>query len=127
MNGATPLILVVDDDGRIRDATASALEDLGYATISANDGADGLQRIINDPAITLVVTDVLMPNLSGPEMVAAAKQSRPNLPIVFMSGDTGCYEEPDFAGHPLLCKPFTLPALADAVEAALAIQNTAIA
>ncbi len=122
-DSSAPLILVVDDDDRIREAAASALEDLGYETVRASDGADGLAALQAEARIGLVVTDVLMPNLSGPDMAAAARQLRPDLPIIFMSGDTGCYEEQDFAGAPLLCKPFTLPALADAVEHALSHQT----
>jgi CheY-like chemotaxis protein len=123
---AAPLILVVDDDDRIREATAAALEDLGYATLGAVDGAAGLALIQSRDDISIVVSDVLMPNLSGPDMVKAAKSNNPDLPIIFMSGDTGCYDAPDFAGHTLLCKPFTLPALADAVEAALGQVTPAI-
>jgi CheY-like chemotaxis protein len=118
-DSAAPLILVVDDDDRIREATAAALEDLGYTTLLAADGAAGLALIEERSDISMVVSDVLMPTMSGPDMVKAVKAQHPDLPIIFMSGDTGCYDAPDFAGHILLCKPFTLPALADAVDAAL--------
>ena len=122
-----PCILVVDDDDRIRDATASALEDLGFATLRAADGTEGLALIQSDTAIDMVVSDVLMPHMSGPDMMAAARATHTGLPFVFMSGDTGCYTDHDFAGHPLLCKPFTLPALAGAVEAALATKTSPVA
>jgi two-component system cell cycle sensor histidine kinase/response regulator CckA len=82
-------ILVVDDEEAVRSSTRRALERSGYTVIPAIDGADALLLFTeHDGAIDLVVTDVVMPGLSGRELVGRLKIMSPQLPVLFVSGYT---------------------------------------
>ncbi len=71
--------------------------------------------------VDVLLTDVVMPGMRGPELYEVLRSARPDLPAVFMTGyaagDAGALEVP--AGHPLLTKPFTVEALLAAIEEAL--------
>jgi CheY-like chemotaxis protein len=112
-------ILVVEDEAPVRMAVARMLSRLGYGVIEAGDGAEALWLIENgaDP-IQVLVTDVVMPGMDGPELARRAVGLRPGLPVLFMSGYTddeivrrGLLE----AGQPFLQKPFTPEALSEQV------------
>ena len=107
-------ILVVDDDSRIRQMTADALRDQGHAVAEADCGAEALNLL--DPEVALLLTDVQMPGMTGPELADAAQERFPGLLIRFMSADTGPIPFEAFRGRPVLAKPFTLNALLEAVE-----------
>lgn len=107
-------ILVVDDDSRIRQMTAGALCDHGHEVIEADGGAAALTLL--DPSIALMLTDVQMPHMTGPELADAARSRFPALAIRFMSGDTGAIPVEAFGGCPVLAKPFTVAALLAAVN-----------
>ena len=112
------MILVVDDDPRIRTTTAKLLEDEGYKVVSCDGGAAALKVLQDTSAITFILSDVLMPEMNGTELVARATTLRPDLSILFMSGDVGNTPRSEFAGHDVLTKPFT------AVELLAAIART---
>jgi CheY-like chemotaxis protein len=95
--------------------TARALQELGYEVLEA-DGShqalDTLQR--QDRRIDLLLTDVVLPGMDGPELAHRATELRPSLPVLFISG----YTDEDIVrrgliegGHPFLQKPFTPEAL----------------
>ena len=113
------MILVVDDDPRILSATRQILIEQGYGVIACPDGPSALIALEDNPAISMIVTDVLMPGMAGTDLVRIAAQQRPNLRILFMSGDVGDTKTEDFGGHPLLAKPFTAAALLSAVATIL--------
>jgi CheY-like chemotaxis protein len=80
-------ILVTEDEGAIRDLIENVLSEQGYRVITAADGAEALDLVRqNDGEIDLVITDVVMPNLSGPEMVQRLRADRPDTKVIFMSG-----------------------------------------
>jgi two-component system cell cycle sensor histidine kinase/response regulator CckA len=80
-------ILVTEDEGAIRDLLKNVLSEQGYRVITAADGAEALDLVRqNDGEIDLVITDVVMPNLSGPEMVQRLQADRPDTKVIFMSG-----------------------------------------
>ncbi len=112
------MIFIVDDDPRIRSATAKALRDFGY---EVSEFADGPAAIAAMEAATphLLVTDVLMPEMRGTELAARAKSEHGLNRVVFMSGDIGDTKPEAFDGHELLAKPFTLFDLKAAVARAL--------
>lgn len=84
----TETILVVEDDTGVRILTQRILEKMGYTVIVAADGAEALSAVGDLPPIHLVVTDIVMPGMSGPEMVDRLQQIRPRLKVLYLSGYT---------------------------------------
>jgi signal transduction histidine kinase len=113
-------ILLVEDDPRVRTATVGALEDLDYDPVACGSGAEAIE-LFNSQAFDLVITDVIMPEMSGPELIRYLKATSPrDFAVLFVTGYVGEGESDDLRDHELLRKPFTVGALAGAVAAALA-------
>jgi signal transduction histidine kinase/ActR/RegA family two-component response regulator len=114
-------ILVVEDDPRVLAATVDALTELGHRVISCNDPLAAPALLDDHPDIDLLLSDVLMPRQTGPEMVAGLRHRHPDLAILFVTGFAGEAGAVDLAGHTVLRKPFTLgrleQALAEATQA----------
>lgn len=84
------LVLVVEDEPEVRQLVRRSLEAVGLAVIEAENGRQALEAITaRGEAPRLVVTDVIMPGLTGRELSEALARSRPGLPVLFMSGYTG--------------------------------------
>jgi CheY-like chemotaxis protein len=81
------LVLVADDDDNVRDVVCRYLEDAGYETLSAVDGDDAL-RILHASVrrIDLLICDVGMPGMRGPELAELAAGKQPDLGILFITG-----------------------------------------
>ena len=116
-------ILLVEDDPRVRAATVGALEDLGYDPVACEDGASAL-REFDQAEYDLVISDVIMPEMSGPELIKILRQKRPGIAVLFVTGYVGESETDDLAGSEFLRKPFTVGALSSSVAAALARSGT---
>jgi signal transduction histidine kinase len=113
-------ILLVEDDPRVRSATVDALEDLDYEPVACGSGAEAIE-LFNVRDFDLVVTDVIMPEMSGPELIRHLKATSPHdFAVLFVTGYVGEGETDDLRGYELLRKPFTVGALASSVAAALA-------
>jgi len=122
MSHGTPAIdgtiMVVEDDARVRAATGAALLELGYRAILCNSGEEAIERLAREPDIALLITDVLMPGMTGPELAQAVRAQYPEIAILFVTGYAGEASEAEaFKGSMVLRKPFTLSALADALAA----------
>jgi hypothetical protein len=120
--GGTTILLVEDDD-IMRKLTRKLLEEHGYQVFEAADGQAAMQWVTNhDAEIDLLLTDVVMRGLTGPELAAQMNRSYPSLKIVFMSGYTGeligNYQSLG-RGITLLEKPFTRNALLNTLDRAL--------
>jgi DNA-binding NtrC family response regulator len=117
VDNAQRLVLVVDDETIILWGTASLLESLGYRVLRANTGRAALEALRERPEIGAVLTDFQMPKMSGVELAEAARQLRPNLPVVIATGHTTLQGS---QGRPwvTLAKPFTREELGDAVRRA---------
>ncbi|TPG54964.1 ATP-binding protein [Sphingomonas glacialis] len=114
-------ILVVEDDPRVLAATMGALAELGHRPIACDDPLAAPAMLAQAGHVDLLVSDVLMPGQTGPEMVAALLPGHPELAILFVTGYAGeAGGEAEFGGHHVLRKPFTLIALERAVAAAIA-------
>jgi CheY-like chemotaxis protein len=114
-------ILLVDDDASVRAVVGAMLKRLGYRVIMASDGHEGLRMLRHDAQpIDLVLTDVVMPRMSGPAMVAAVRAVDPDVKVLFVSGNPqlGLDGATDLPG-PLLAKPFRSIELAIAIRAEL--------
>jgi signal transduction histidine kinase/ActR/RegA family two-component response regulator len=113
-------VLVVEDDDDVRAYTVSVLRELGYRVIEAHDGPSGLRLLERqEHPIMLLMTDVVMPMMSGSELAAQARALQPNLKVLYTSGYTrdaimhnGRLDE----GVELLVKPFTFKTLAARVR-----------
>ena len=108
-------ILLVEDDEIMRSLTRQALREQGYTVFEAHDGQSALEWAESHPGQSdLLLTDVVMPGMSGPELVDRLRGSHPTLKVVFMSGYTGelmADREGLKRGITLLEKPFTRTAL----------------
>ncbi len=109
-------VLLVDDEEAVRDVTAQMLLDLGYAVTSVASASDALAVIHDGNWPDLLVTDHLMPAMTGTELARVARQLLPDLRILIISGYAEDAElNPEL---PLLAKPFSLPELASALARA---------
>jgi CheY-like chemotaxis protein len=97
-------ILIVDDDADVRALTREILEQAGYRLLEAARGPDALALArAHDGPIHLLLTDVVMPGMSGPELARQLAAGRPDTAVLYMSGQL-----PDTPGaRPWLQKPFS--------------------
>ncbi|MBH0239798.1 PAS domain S-box protein [Methylobrevis albus] len=116
------IILVVEDDPRVRAYAVEVLRDLGYTVVEAGSGADALPIAIAEN-IALLVTDVVMPVMTGYELAMAARAAKPELPVLFVSGyapdDALAAGMAGSSGLPMLTKPFAMEHLARKVRAVI--------
>ncbi len=121
--GGTETVLLVEDNDSVRQVTAQALRRRGYTVHesgSAEDAIEWSQRSATKPH--LLVTDVVMPGLSGPNLAARLVELNPSLRVLYMSGytdDATAVHGNFWGGVPLLQKPFTPAQLVERVRAAL--------
>ncbi len=117
-------ILLVEDDDIMRGLTRQLLQEHGYTVVEANDGKSALQIVKSYPgAIDLMLTDVVMRRMGGPELAERLSVSHPNLKVVYMSGYTGelmANRKVLKPGVTLLEKPFTRTALLNTIHQKLA-------
>ena len=108
----------------MRDFLVDVLEDAGYETVGAVDGAKAIERVVTAREhLDLVITDVRMPGATGAELLAAVKEHRGEAPVIVITafGSVAQAVEMVKAGaYHYLTKPFDAPALLAAVDAALA-------
>lgn len=111
-------VLVVDDDSLVLTSTSLLLEDLGHRVISAASGAQALELFDSEPEIDLVITDMVMPKMSGAQLAQAIRVIRPHLPIILATGYTERLE--GFASRlARLSKPFTQLNLVEIIALAM--------
>jgi two-component system, cell cycle sensor histidine kinase and response regulator CckA len=117
-------VLLVEDDEGVRQLTRRILEQYGFGALEARNGAEALELLdAGSPRIDAVVSDVVMPGMSGRELVGRLRLRRPDLPVLFLSGYTGDEVSDEVRGQPhqaFLQKPFSPDALAAALEELLA-------
>ncbi len=112
-------ILVIDDDEDVRQFIAASLEEIGHDVIVAADGVDGIEQFGTSKP-DLVIIDYIMPGLSGAEVATHIVSTKPDQPILFVSGysETDAIRQVAPSAH-ILTKPFRAAALEDAVRDAL--------
>ena len=122
MPGAT--ILVVDDDRAVLKLLEHTLRNAGYRVLSAASGWGALEAFESSPEpVDLLLTDVIMPDLTGPVVAERLRAQKPGLQVLFISG----FHDADLVqrfvtrkGFILLPKPFTADSLLRVVEKSLA-------
>ena len=117
----TGTILLVEDEPMVRTVAERALTRHGYKVLTANNGEEALEIIDRGDEIALLISDVVMPVMDGPTMVREARKTRPELPILFMSGyaEEQLRKSIDIANVAFLPKPFSVQELAEAVRKVL--------
>ncbi|TIW02739.1 MAG: response regulator, partial [Mesorhizobium sp.] len=120
---ATETVLLVEDDARVRASTAAALLELGYTVIEAAGGDEALEKLGQNAAIALMLTDIVMPGMNGRQLAEQARKQSPSLKVVFMTGFTrNAVVHNGVLDHDVhfIAKPFTLEQLAAKLRDALA-------
>jgi two-component system, cell cycle sensor histidine kinase and response regulator CckA len=116
-------ILAVDDDRAVRNLIEQVLRDAGYRVLVADGGWSAIRKFESSGApVELLLTDVIMPDLTGPVLAERLRVKKPDLRVLFISG----FHDADLVqrfvtrkGFTLLPKPFTVEALLRVVEEAL--------
>jgi CheY-like chemotaxis protein len=117
-------ILLVDDDTPVRRATRRMLERAGYEVVEAADGAVAIELLARpELRFDALVTDLMMPGISGREVIARARALRAFLPILCITGyaaERSSDESLSALVHDIVAKPFTGDALHRAIASAIA-------
>jgi CheY-like chemotaxis protein len=111
------VILLVDDDGDVREVTANVLRSLGYRVIEVGSGGAALDVLDGAARVDLLLLDFAMPGMNGVEVARFARERRPDLPILFTTGyaEKMRLAEPD-GKEPVLQKPYRTAELAAALR-----------
>ena len=114
-------ILIIEDDPDVLSTVVKQLEYLGYDVLTASDGMEGMKKI-DGGGYDLVITDIVMPFISGVGVVTALKEKMPHIPVIAM---TGYGKEPESAAMEkkadvVLAKPLKIAVLKDTIAKFLA-------
>ena len=120
--GGRGRVLLVEDDARVRAQAHRLLERCGFAVTDAGDGREGFERFqAANAAFDVIVSDVMMPRLNGPEMVAEIRRFSAKAPVVFVSGYTASDRELPLDEQTLfVAKPYSIDALCTAMDSLIA-------
>jgi two-component system cell cycle sensor histidine kinase/response regulator CckA len=120
----TGTVLLVEDEPMVRAVAERALTRHGYKVVTANNGEEALEVLERGEEIALLISDVVMPGMDGPAMVEEARKSRPDLPILFMSGyaEEQLRKSIDLDKVAFLPKPFSVQELAEAARRAIDVK-----
>ncbi len=111
------VVLVVEDDDEVRSMLNDYLTFLGYETVTAADGLEGLNRI-KERSYDLVITDIAMPYVSGIGIISILKKEHPEIPVIAITGYGYHAEElaQEKNADYIMGKPFDVQKLKEAVE-----------
>jgi signal transduction histidine kinase/ActR/RegA family two-component response regulator len=114
-------VLIVEDEEAVRELAAEFMKSAGYKVLTASDGMEAVEVAKRSGPIKVLVTDIVMPNMRGPELAKVLKASRKNLKIVYMSGYLEFNKADDefLEGSYFLQKPFSRDSLVSKVDEAL--------
>ena len=121
LRGGSPdeVILVVEDEDRLRNFTVEALRELGYTVVHAADGIEALAMIDGGQAATLLFTDIVMPGMTGRQLADTAVRKMPGLKVIYTTGYTRnaiVHNGTLDAGTNFIAKPFGIDELAAKVR-----------
>jgi len=115
-------ILLAEDDEDMRRFLVKALENAGYEVVSFDNGLSAFERLREEP-FTLLLTDIVMPEMDGIELARRATELDPDMKVMFITGFAAVALHPDSRAPKnakILSKPFHLRELVDQVERMLA-------
>ena len=115
-------VLLVDDEDLVRSSTSEMLADLGYRIVEAESAEEALRRLDEEVRVDILITDHLMPGMTGTQLAAAVRHKQPALPVLLISG----YAETEGIGPEFtrLTKPFRQAELAACVTTLLSVERT---
>lgn len=119
---AGTIVLVVEDEERVRNLSVASLRDLGYTVIHAENGVRALEVLAEKPGVSLLFTDIVMPGMSGRKLSDEARALYPTLKVLYTTGYTRnaiIHNGVVDADARLLMKPYSLSDLARKVRAVL--------
>jgi two-component system cell cycle sensor histidine kinase/response regulator CckA len=110
-------VLVVDDEAPVRDIERRVLEHLGYQVLEATDGTQLIDLLAGGARVDLLIADLDMPVVRGDEVARRIRRSRPDLPVLYVTGHTDWLMDGRTLGkgEAFLGKPFSADGLRDAV------------
>ena len=114
------VVMVVDDDADIRDVIAMVLRTEGFEPLSACDGDDALSQLRDGAAPRVILMDLMMPGMNGPQLLAAlrANPATARIPVVILSGDAAALETARALGaNGCLMKPIELDQISTVLHA----------
>jgi CheY-like chemotaxis protein len=121
--GRGEIVMVVEDKPEVRQMATRALREGGFAVVEAGDGVEALDLLADGhPDVSLVVTDLALPNMDGLVLARELRRLRPSIPVLIMTGytsDESVRRTATLRGHPLIEKPFTADMLVSRVREAL--------
>ncbi len=123
LEGEGEVVLVVDDNRHVRMLVMDVLEELGYTAKEAHDAISAIPHLESRQPIDLLITDVGLPGLNGRQLADIARQHRPGLRVLFLTGyaaDASVRSEFLAQGMDLMTKPFKLDALGAKIKDMLA-------
>jgi CheY-like chemotaxis protein len=112
---AQEIILVVEDEERVRTISVAALRELGYTVVHAESGETALTKLRSHPGVTLLFTDIVMPGMNGRVLATNALKDFPNLKVLYTTGYTQnavVHNGVVDADAQLIVKPYTVDQLA---------------
>src|ERR1700761_1786567 len=116
-------VLVVEDDDRVRAISVEALRELGYSVLETSSPREALRLLESDQQVTILFTDVVMPDMSGRQLADLAREKRPDIKVLYTTGYTrnaivhnGILDP----GTSLLTKPFSVDELAEKIRRGIA-------
>lgn len=127
LRGSTEtLVLVVEDEDRMRSVAVAMFEDLGYSVLAAHNAAEALSLIEANPSVALLFTDIVMPDMNGRALAEEALRRRPSLKVMFTTGfsrnaviHNGVLDR----GVNFLPKPFSIEQLAQKVAEVIGVME----
>lgn len=115
----TNRILLVEDDAASRRLLAAMLHEMGNAVTSAASGDEALRYLYAEEGCDVVISDILMPNMSGIELARRMRDARPGLPVIFVTGEPSGIDIALDNGALALPKPVVRSTLSEVLDEAL--------
>ena len=116
--GMNRVVLVAEDEDIVRLVVVEVLKDLGYRALEAVDGAAALRILKTPQRIDLLITDIGLPDVTGPQVVEQIRAERSNLKVLYMTGYAEIAASGEFLekGMEIICKPFSMDNLGTKIK-----------
>jgi DNA-binding NtrC family response regulator len=115
-------VLIVDDEKCIRLTLTAFIKASGHTATAVEDGAEAL-RVLREEAVDVVITDLIMPGISGTELLRQIKEKTPQIQVILMTGEPDLESADDALrchAFDYLAKPMTKDTILDAIQRAIA-------